>query len=142
MNNLLNSLEKMLEVLTSLHHTLDAEQEQLAAGQINSSLLQRITEDKSALLATLNFIEQMRREAEEPLGLSAPYSGQSELAPRWSAVQQYILQLRDKNLHNGLLLNQQMTWTEQALNVLRPLESQQFYGPDGRTNNAAFSNRV
>lgn len=64
MEKLQNALDKVLEVLSSLAGVMNAEQEQLAAGQINSSLLQRITEDKSSLLATLSFLDQMRRDAE------------------------------------------------------------------------------
>lgn len=143
MNKLLSSLDKMLEVLTSLTDIMDAEQAQLSAGQVNSSLLQRITEDKSSLLGTLNFIEQLRRDASDQLGLHAPYSGQPELAQRWSMIQERTFQLRDKNLHNGLLLNHQISFTEQALNVLRPMQSQQFYGPDGQaSNSAALSRKV
>ncbi|PIJ51916.1 flagellar biosynthesis protein FlgN [Erwinia sp. OLTSP20] len=138
MNMLLSSLDKMLEVLASLSDIMDAEQQQLSAGQVNSNLLQRITEDKSALLATLNYIEQMRREASEKSGLHAPYSDQPQLAQRWSLIQQSSIRLRDKNQHNALLLNHQMAHTEQMLNALRPLQSQQFYGPDGQATGQRF----
>ncbi|OON40699.1 flagellar biosynthesis protein FlgN [Izhakiella australiensis] len=141
MNTLLSSLDKMLEVLASLTDIMDAEQQQLSAGQVNSSLLQRITEDKSSLLGTLNFIEQMRRDASQQLGLHAPYSGQPQLAQRWSAIQERTINLRDKNQHNGLLLNHQMAHTEQTLGVLRPLQSQHFYGPDGQASGPAYISR-
>ncbi|SFM91668.1 flagella synthesis protein FlgN [Izhakiella capsodis] len=141
MNMLLSSLDKMQEVLASLTDIINAEQQQLSAGQVNSSLLQRITEDKSALLDTLNFIEQMRRDASERLGLHAPYSEQSQLAQRWSVIQEHTRHLRDKNQHNGLLLNYQMTHTGQALDILRPLQSQHFYGPNGQASSSAFISR-
>lgn len=141
MNKLLNALDKMLEVLTSLAEVMMAEQHQLSGGQINSSLLQRITEDKSSLLGTLAFLEQMRRDADKEAGVHAPYSNQPELARRWAAVQEQTVKLRDTNLHNGLLLNHQITFTEQAIEVLKPHHTQKFYGPNGQATTSSFINR-
>lgn len=141
MQKLLTSLDKMLEVLTSLADVMMAEQQQLSGGQINSSLLQRITEDKSSLLATLNFIEQLRRDAEKEAGVHAPYSRNPELARRWSSIQEQTVKLRDTNLHNGLLLNHQMDFNAQALQVLKPHQTQKFYGPDGQATSSSFISR-
>uniref|UniRef100_UPI00289E2708 flagellar export chaperone FlgN n=1 Tax=Erwinia citreus TaxID=558 RepID=UPI00289E2708 len=138
---LLNALDKMLEVLKSLADVMAAEQQQLSSGQINSSLLQRITEDKSSLLATLNFLEQLRRDAEKEVGLHAPYSGQSDMARRWAAVQEQTVKLRDTNLHNGMLLNHQITFTEKAIEVLKPYQTQSFYGPNGQATSSSFISR-
>ncbi|WP_067703132.1 MULTISPECIES: flagellar export chaperone FlgN [unclassified Erwinia] len=141
MDKLLNALDKMLEVLSNLADVMMAEQQQLSGGQVNSSLLQRITEDKSSLLATLNFIEQLRRDAEKEAGLHAPYSLQPEMAKRWAAIQEQTVKLRDTNLHNGLLLNHQIGFTEQALEVLKPHQTQKFYGPDGQATSSGFISR-
>ncbi|EXU74610.1 MULTISPECIES: flagellar export chaperone FlgN [Erwinia] len=141
MNKLLTALDKMLEVLASLADVMTSEQQQLSGGQINSSLLQRITEDKNSLLATLNFLEQMRRDAEKDAGFHAPYSRHSELSRRWAAIQEQTMKLRDTNLHNGLLLNHQISFTDQALQVLRPHQTQKFYGPDGQATSSAFISR-
>lgn len=141
MTKLLNALDKMLEVLKSLADVMTAEQQQLSGGQINSSLLQRITEDKGSLLATLSFIEQLRRDADKEEGVFAPYSTQPELARRWAAVQEQTVKLRDMNLHNGLLLNHQIVFTGQALEVLKPHHTQKFYGPNGQTTSSSFINR-
>ncbi|MFU9135633.1 flagellar export chaperone FlgN [Erwinia tasmaniensis] len=141
MDKLLTALDKMLEVLSNLADVMMAEQQQLSAGQVNSSLLQRITEDKSSLLATLNFIEQLRRDAEKEAGLYSPYSLQPEMARRWAAIQEQTVKLRDTNLHNGLLLNHQIGFTEQALAVLKPHQTQKFYGPDGQATSSSFISR-
>ena len=98
---------------------LDEEQQQLSAGRINGNLLQRITEDKSALLTTLNYLDEMRRKTELSLGTKAPYRGHSDIARRWHSIQQHTQRLRDANQHNGMLLQHQMTFTEQALSVLK-----------------------
>ena len=141
MNKLPGALDKMLEVLTTLAEVMMAEQQQLSGGQINSSLLQRITEDKSSLLGTLNFLEQLRRDADKEVGVHAPYSNQPELARRWAAIQEQTVRLRDMNLHNGLLLNHQITFTEQALEVLKPHHTQKFYGPNGQATSSSFISR-
>lgn len=143
MDKLQNALDKMLEVLSSLADVMNAEQEQLSAGQVNSSLLQRITEDKSSLLATLNFLEEMRRDAEKASGMHVPYSQHPPLARRWSSIQEQTVKLRDTNLHNGMLLNHQISHNEHALQVLKPYLSQKFYGPDGHAiNNASVSRKA
>lgn len=131
MSNLLTTLDKMLEVISSLANVMEEEQQQLAAGIINSNLLQRITEDKSALLSTLNYLDEMRRAAGQSLGIEAPYRGHNDLMQRWENIRQHTRRLNDANTHNGLLLNHQLRFTEEALTVLRPHQTQAFYGPDG-----------
>ncbi|MGK3140951.1 flagellar export chaperone FlgN [Pantoea sp. C2G6] len=132
MSNLQTTLDKMQDVLASLAAVLDEEQQQLSTGNIDSNLLQRITEDKGALLSTLNYLDEMRRAAEQSQATAAPYRGQNEMARRWETIQQHTRRLQDANVHNGLLLQHQLRYTEQALEVLRPHQTQAFYGPDGR----------
>ncbi len=81
---------------------MDAEQQQLSAGQINGSVLQRITEDKSSLLATLDYLDEMRRKTELSLGTKAPYRGHSDIARRWQSITENTQHLRDLNQHNGM----------------------------------------
>ncbi|HCW99323.1 MULTISPECIES: flagella synthesis protein FlgN [Pantoea] len=131
MNNLLTTLDKMQEVLSSLSNVIEEEQLQLSAGRINSNLLQRITEDKGALLATLSYLDEMRRSTERQLGTQAPYAGHSDMTRRWQSIGQMTRRLNNANTHSGLLLNQQIRFTEEALAVLKPHQTQAFYGPDG-----------
>ncbi len=127
MSNLLTTLYKMQEVLSSLSNALDKEQHQLAAGEINSNLLQRITENKGALLATLNYhLDEMRRSTEQQLGTWAPYASHSDMTRRWQNIGQMTSCLNDANIHNGLLLNQQICFTEEALTLLKPHQTKRF----------------
>lgn len=143
MNNLMTTLDKMQEVLTSLTNVMDEEQLQLAAGQINSNLLQRITEDKNALLTTLNYLDQMRRTTEESVGVQAPYRGQSDMTRRWLMIQQHTRRLQESNVHNGMLLEHQIRFTHEAIAVLKPHQTQAFYGPDGLgKGNATLSRKA
>ena len=65
MSRLPDILDQMTAILNSLKEVMDAEQQQLSAGSVNGSLLQRITEDKSSLLAALDYLEQQRRVEQE-----------------------------------------------------------------------------
>ncbi|MGK3123375.1 flagellar export chaperone FlgN [Candidatus Pantoea formicae] len=131
MDNLLTTLDKMQDVLASLTVVMNEEQQQLSAGQVNGNLLQRISEDKSALLTTLNYLDEMRRNTEKTLGTQAPYGGHSDRERRWQSIQQHTARLRDTNTHNGILLQHQISFTNEALAVLKPHQTQAFYGPDG-----------
>ena len=141
MSNLQTTLDKMQDVLASLSAVLEEEQQQLAAGNINSNLLQRITEDKSALLSTLNYLDEMRRTAEQSQATAAPYRGQNDMARRWDTIQQHSRRLQDANVHNGLLLQHQIRYTQDALDVLKPHQTQAFYGPDGMGKGQATLSR-
>ncbi|WP_017348051.1 flagella synthesis protein FlgN [Pantoea sp. A4] len=131
MSQLQSTLEKMQEVLSTLTDLLAEEQNALAAGKVNSNLLQRITEDKRSLLATLNYLDQMRLTCERSHNMTAPYPADRMMAEQWQRLQQATRQLRDANVHNGLLLQQQIRFTDAAVSVLKPHFSQAFYGPDG-----------
>ena len=141
MNNLITALDKMQEVLGSLDNVMQEEHAQLSAGLINSSLLQRITEDKHSLLTTLDYLDAMRRESEKQYRLQAPYAAQPELARRWQTIEQRTRQLRDNNIHNGMLLNQQIVYNDRALALLKPHQTQAFYGPDGQAAAGGFASR-
>lgn len=88
MQKLQTILDKLLHNLDSLQAVMSEEQVQLCAGQINSSALQQVTEKKSSLLATMQYLEQCRHEEESLATLKAPYEGNEELAERWRQVQQ------------------------------------------------------
>ena len=141
MNSLITALDKMQEVLGSLSNIMKEEHEQLSAGLINSSLLQRITEDKSSLLTTLNYLDGIRRESEKQYRIQAPYQAQPALARRWQEIEQLTRRLRDNNTHNGMLLNQQMVYNDKALTLLKPHQTQAFYGPNGQATSGGFTSR-
>lgn len=128
MSRLLEVLDQMTAVLNSLKEVMDAEQQQLSAGHVNGSALQRITEDKSSLLATLDYLEQQRRELQNSATASS-----TDISQRWQTITQKTQHLRDINQHNGWLLEDQLTRNEQALAVLKPHQEPNLYGADGQT---------
>lgn len=131
MTSLSEVLEHMLSVLDDLKKVMDAEQQQLSVGHINGSQLQRITEEKSSLLATLDYLEQKRR-AEQ----NTQHPGNDDNAERWQSITHKTQHLRDLNQHNGWLLESQIERNQQALNVLKPYQEPSLYGANGQTSTA------
>jgi len=124
-------LDSLYQVLASIGHLMAEEQRQLMATSVDSRRLLSLSEDKQSLLVTLDFIETRRAKLEKALALAPPYAQHPDLAARWQRIAPLAQQLARQNQHTALMLNQQLAWTEQVLNVLQPLQAQRFYGPDG-----------
>ncbi len=133
MNRLSDILDQMTVILSALKDVMDTEQKQLSVGHLNGSALQRVTEEKSSLLATLDYLEQQRRLAQKE-----QRSANDDYADRWQTITQKTQHLRDLNQHNGWLLEGQMARNQQALEVLRPHQEPRLYGANGQT---AYANR-
>jgi len=129
MSRLAEILDQMTAILNSLKEVMDAEQLQLSAGSLNGSELQRITEDKSSLLSTLDYLEQQRR-GEQNAGRGA----NDDVAGRWLTITQKSQHLRELNQHNGWLLESQIERNQQALAVLKPHQTTGLYGADGQAS--------
>lgn len=101
MTRLAEILDQMSAVLNDLKTVMDQEQQHLSMGQINGSQLQWITEQKSSLLATLDYLEQLRRK--EPNAANSV-----DISQRWQEITVKTQQLRQMNQHNGWLLEGQI----------------------------------
>ncbi len=124
-------LGKMSSVLDALHQVLEVEQQALSAGFVNGSALVRITQEKSSLLADLDYLEQQRR-AEQPA---------TSAAGQWLSIRQRTQRLNEINQHNGWLLAEQMKRNQQALEVLKPHQETGLYGANGQTRTYAPGGR-
>ena len=131
MSRLTEIMDQMTVVLNDLKTVMDAEQQQLSAGNVHGSALQRITEDKSSLLATLDYLEQQRRSEQ-----SARHSANDDVVERWQTITEKTQHLRDLNQHNGWLLEGQILRNQQALAVLKPHQETGLYGADGQTSSS------
>ena len=125
MASLSETLNKMAESLLALRAAMESEQRLLSAGSVSGSALQRVTEEKSTLLATLAWLEQQRQLAWHDTEESAQV--------RWRALEIEIRALSELNQHNGWLLEGQIAYNQQALAVLRPHQEAGLYGKDGMT---------
>lgn len=127
MTRLAEILDQMSAVLNDLKTVMDQEQQHLSMGQINGSQLQWITEQKSSLLATLDYLEQLRRKE--------PNSANSvDISQRWQEITVKTQQLRQMNQHNGWLLEGQIERNQQALEMLKPHQEPTLYGANGQTS--------
>lgn len=113
---------------------LSEEQTLLCAGHINSVALQKVTDTKSTTLATVQYLDKNRQEIENRLQLHAPYESDAELFERWHAIQALTARLHDMNKHNGMLLNQHISYINEAIAILKPRHGQSLYGPDGQSS--------
>ena len=129
MSRLSEILDHMTVVLNDLKTVMDAEQQHLSSGNINGSALQRITEDKSSLLATLDYLEQQRRAEQDP-----KRSANDDIVERWQTITE-----KTQHQHNGWLLEGQIERNQQALEVLKPHKETGLYGADGQTATARIA---
>ncbi|AEG98027.1 flagellar biosynthesis protein FlgN [Klebsiella aerogenes] len=140
MDRLRTLLDKLAETLRALDDVLAQEQQLLCADELPGVALQRVTDSKSQLLATVAWLEQQRPALEANLALRAPYQGHESFSERWRQIQQLSQSLREKNQHNGLLLNQQIAHNQQALAILSK-NNKSLYGPDGQSRAASLLGR-
>ncbi|POP41914.1 flagella biosynthesis chaperone FlgN [Superficieibacter electus] len=131
MSRLPEILDQMTVTLNALKDVMDAEQQQLSVGSVNGSALQRITEQKSSLLATLDYLESQRRHEQD-----AQRSANDDVADRLQSITEKTLRLRELNQHNGWLLEGQIVRNQQALEVLKPHQEPGLYGADGQASTA------
>ena len=131
MKNFIKTMTTLVETLQALDQVINHEQTILCSGRVNGAALQHITEQKSSLLATVDYLDKQRRQHDERLKQTAPYSRQPEIAAMWKQVVQMTTKLRQINRHNGLLLGKQIDYNTEALAILNASQSQKFYGANG-----------
>lgn len=127
MTRLAEILDQMSAVLNDLKMVMEQELQHLSMGQINGSQLQRITEQKSSLLATLDYLEQLRRQIPDA-------ANSNDIAQCWQKITVKTQQLRQLNQHNGWLLEGQIERNQQALEMLKPHQEPTLYGANGQTS--------
>ncbi|EMD1657525.1 flagellar export chaperone FlgN [Pluralibacter gergoviae] len=129
MASLSKLLAQIADGLNALRAVMESERLLLCEGSLSGSHLQRVTEEKSSLLATLGWLEQQRL-----LAWSAADSA-AQAQWQWQTIQAQTQTLREMNQHNGWLLEQQMAFNQQALALLKPHQEAGLYGKDGLAAN-------
>ncbi|CAM4028987.1 flagellar export chaperone FlgN [Rahnella bruchi] len=132
MKNFIKTMTTLVETLQALDQVINHEQTILCSGRVNGAALQHITEQKSSLLATVDYLDKQRRQHDERLKQNAPYSRQPEIAVMWKNVVQLTTRLSQINRHNGMLLGKQIAYNTEALAILNASQTQKFYGPNGQ----------
>lgn len=125
-------LIKLQTLLDELEGTLLEEVSQLSRARINPVSLQVISDNKSRLLAAINFYDEERKHAEKNAQLNLPYKNNSRLATRWEGITQVLRRSSDLNQKSNQLLEIHM----ERVTTLRKLIVQtgsipSLYGEDG-----------
>ena len=120
-------LAQIADGLSALRAVMESERLLLCEGSVSGSHLQRVTEEKSSLLATLGWLEQQR--------LQAWSAADSAAQAQWQTIRTQTQALSEMNQHNGWLLEQQMAFNQQALALLKPHQEAGLYGKDGLAAN-------
>ncbi len=131
MKTFIKTMNMLVETLQSLDLIINHEQTLLCSGRVNGVALQHITEQKSSLLTTVDYLDKQRREHDVRLKQTAPYSRQPEIANMWKTVVQLSQKLSHINRHNGMLLDKQLAYNSQAMAILNASQTQKFYGANG-----------
>ncbi|MDH2898523.1 MULTISPECIES: flagella synthesis protein FlgN [Rahnella] len=137
MKNFIKTMTTLVETLQALDQVINHEQTILCSGRVNGAALQHITEQKSSLLATVDYLDKQRRQHDERLKQNAPYldpqgQRQPEITAMWEEVVQLTTKLSQINRHNGMLLGKQIAYNTEALAILNASQTQKFYGPNGQ----------
>jgi len=134
MKTFIKTMQMLVETLEALDLIINHEQTLLCSGRVNGVALQNITEQKSSLLTTVDYLDKQRREHDVRLKQASPYSRQPEIAQMWKTVVQLSEKLSHMNRHNGMLLNKQIDYNTQAMAILNASQTQKLYGPNGQTS--------
>ncbi|MCL2895299.1 flagella synthesis protein FlgN [Brenneria tiliae] len=127
-------LTRIQDALRQLDEILTQEQQVLSAGNVNAAFLHRLTENKNEQLSTLDHFDKLRIQMEQTLSINAPYELHPELNESWLAIQSQTRNLSQNNHRNGLLLEQHLKHTQDALGFLEKKSQQNLYGPDGQSH--------
>jgi flagella synthesis protein FlgN len=136
-------LAREYEVTDALLMLLRQEQACLVEANVNS--VTDLLNEKSLLVAQATDLAVARHHALAAAGFEASETGmqawiatqepQSEAAQAWKKLIDLAREAKEINRTNGLLINQQLSRNEAALNILRGGESSaNTYGPNGQTS--------
>jgi flagella synthesis protein FlgN len=135
-------MDKLYPILTQMKTSLDEleaimieEVNQLNRAQINPVSLQVLTDNKSQLLSTIQYYDEMRRQQEQISVIEAPYHAQNRLATCWQQISEKVRETRALNQKVESLLQSHMHKNQHMQKVVDQVgHSNTLYGPAGESN--------
>lgn len=110
---------------------------QLNRPKINPVSLQVLTDNKSQLLSTIQYYDELRHREDRGPGLQAPYRQQAKLFALWQQVTEQVQQTKSLNDKVEELLSMHMKRNQQLQKVVENVgASQSLYGADGEATSA------
>ncbi|CAH0209977.1 flagellar export chaperone FlgN [Erwinia aphidicola] len=136
MDKLHSILSQMKTSLSELEAIMIEEVNQLNRPQINPVSLQVLTDNKSQLLSTIQYYDELRRQEEAERRMAAPYRQQGKLFSCWQQVTGQIQATKDLNGKVEELLNIHMKKNQQLKKVVDGVNGNNIYGSAGEAHRA------
>lgn len=141
MENLSVILKKLTGLLEELESTLVEENGQLSRAQINPISLQIISDNKSRLLAAINFYDEQRKQEENQQSIASPYTHKPQLAALWRGITVVVKKSSELNQKNYQLLEMHMKKVNDVKQIVsRATSTTQLYGQSGNHSNDGSGN--
>ncbi|MGG8471298.1 flagella synthesis protein FlgN [Rahnella sp. PAMC25617] len=134
MENLRSVLLKIQDSLGELEAILVEEANQLRRTQINPVSLQIVSDSKSQLLATISHYDDLRKQIEKPLHLSAPYHQNARFALLWKSITRKVTTSNELNKKIYDLLEMHIQKTESIKKLVNDAGTPtSLYGQEGQS---------
>lgn len=135
MDKLFPILAQMKTSLEELEAIMIEEVNQLNRAHINPVSLQVLTDNKSQLLSTIQYYDEMRRQQEKLSAVEAPYQSQTKSFNSWQQIMEKVRSTKalkekvEKLLHGHMEKNQHLQKVVDQVGHTNTL-----YGPAGESN--------
>lgn len=138
--NLNSHLRQQYESLERLVAILSDEQKALSEGKVDGKLLQQLAVEKQDLFASLESLEETRKDYQKQSGYGDSSAGARKLAEMSNCREAWgmVLALTERASHlntlNGELIQHRLEHNQHMLNIIREASGGSLYGPDGQAN--------
>ena len=137
-------MDKLYPILTQMKTSLDEleaimieEVNQLSRVQINPVSLQVLSDNKSQLLSSIQYYDEMRLQQEQLSALQAPYHHHSRLFTCWKLIRERVQSTKTLNAQVETLLQNHMKKNQYMQKVVdRVGHANTLYGPAGESSQA------
>lgn len=137
MNNLRNTLGKMQQMLEELETVLAEELNQLKRPQVNPVALQMLSDNKSRLLAAINYFDEQRKSEEKEANVAAPYKRDAGLKRQWDKITATVRTTKQMNSDAYPLIELQMKKAAMLKSMVNKAGSAaSLYSADGKTQDS------
>ncbi|AUX73486.1 MULTISPECIES: flagella synthesis protein FlgN [Erwinia] len=137
MDKLYPILSQMKTSLGELEGIMIEEFNHLSRPQINPVSLQILTDNKSQLLSTIHYYDELRRKEEAEMHISAPYRQQVKLFTCWQQLSEKVESTKKLNLKVEELLNMHMKTNLQMKQIVTTVGgNNSLYGSTGESHSA------
>lgn len=125
-----STLKKITAMLQALSEILQSEQQLLIENSLISQL-NEIINKKNQLLIQLKLLDERRISISKQYNIQSPYNEDPILATQWQSITDTTKLLAKINRDNGLIIQNRIDKTQQAINHLKNLNNPVIYTNNG-----------